>query len=135
VHWFLIKCVIRQVIVGCILFGNFPGLAPRRLGFFWYRISAVAAITGKILGMDDEYEIVMSPLSRKVTKDGFTVEIMIYHDGDDDEWHLEVVDQEEGSTVWGDPFPTDQAALDEVMRTIEEEGIATFLVPPDSTVH
>ena len=86
--------------------------------------------------MDDEYEIVMSPLSRKVTKDGFTVEIMIYHDGDDDdEWHLEVVDQEEGSTVWDDPFPTDQAALDEAMRTIEEEGIATFLVPPDSTLH
>jgi hypothetical protein len=109
---------------------------PAQVGVFWYRISAVAAITGKILGMDDEYEIVMSPLSRKVTKDGFTVEIMIYHDGDDDdEWHLEVVDQEEGSTVWDDPFPTDQAALDEAMRTIEEEGIATFLVPPDSTLH
>ena len=88
--------------------------------------------------MDDEYKIEISPLSRKVTKDGITVEIMIYHDNDDDdddEWHLEVVDQEEGSTVWDDPFPTDQEALDEAMRTIEEEGIATFLVPPDSTVH
>jgi hypothetical protein len=85
--------------------------------------------------MDDDYEIVMSPLSRKATKDGITVEILIYRSDDEEGWLLEVVDQEDGSTVWDDPFPTDQAAMDEAMRTIEEEGIATFLGSPESTVH
>jgi hypothetical protein len=85
--------------------------------------------------MDDDYEIEMSPLCRKETRDGIAVEILIYRGEDDDGWLLEVVDQEDGSTVWDDPFPTDQAALDEAMRTIEEEGIATFLHPPESTLH
>ena len=86
--------------------------------------------------MDDDYEIVMSPLSRKVTRDGTMVEILIYRsEHDDDDWILEVVDQDGGSTVWDDPFPTDQTAMDEAMRAIEEEGIATFLGPPDGMVH
>ena len=86
--------------------------------------------------MDDDYEIVMSPLSRDVTQDGVTVKIFIYRsEHDDDEWILEVVDHEGASTVWDDPFPTDQAAMDEAMRAIEEEGIATFLGPPDGMVH
>ena len=43
--------------------------------------------------MDDDYEIVMSPLSRDVTQDGFTVKIFIYRgEHDDDDWILEVVD-------------------------------------------
>ena len=36
---------------------------------------------------------------------------------------------------WDDLFPTDQAALDEAMRTIEEEGLATFLHPPNGNLH
>jgi hypothetical protein len=86
--------------------------------------------------MGDDYEIVTSPLCPDVTQDGITVNILIYRGEDDDEeWILEVVDQEGASTVWDDPFSTDQAALDEAMLTIEEEGIATFLGPPDHAVH
>ena len=43
---------------------------------------------------------------------------------------LQVVDQEGGSTVWDDLFPTDEEALAEAMNTIETEGIGCFLRDP-----
>ena len=85
--------------------------------------------------MDEEYELVDSPLSTTVSSDGFTVEVRIYRGKDDAEWVLEVVDHDGGSTVWSDPFPTDQAALDEVTLTIERDGIASFLRDPSQKPH
>ena len=58
-------------------------------------------------------------LCRLVSRDGITVEILIYRGKDDSGWMLEAVDQEGGSTVWDDLFPTDQEALAEAMNTIE----------------
>ena len=80
--------------------------------------------------MDDEFELVMSPLCGKISRDGMTIEVSISRGLDDDEWVLEVFDQELGATVWDNLFPTDQAAYDEVVRTIDNEGIATFLRDP-----
>jgi hypothetical protein len=54
--------------------------------------------------MQEEYEIENSPLSRKVSRDGVTVEVLIYRGKGDPGWMLEVVDQEGGSTVWEDWF-------------------------------
>ena len=85
--------------------------------------------------MDDEYEIVMSPLSQEISRDGMAVEVHIYRGDDDDGWVLEVVDQEDASTIWDDRFPTDKAALEEVMRTIDKEGIASFLHEPPQELH
>jgi len=85
--------------------------------------------------MDDDYEIVMSPLCREVTRDGSTVEILIYRGEHDDEWILEVVDEYGGSTVWDDPFPMEKFALDEAMRVIEEEGITAFMRPPKNKLN
>jgi uncharacterized protein len=85
--------------------------------------------------MEDEYPIEESPLNRTVTRDGMSVEIQIYRGGDEKGWTLEVVDHEFASTVWDDLFATDQAALEEAMRTIEEDGISSFLRPPDSELH
>ena len=85
---------------------------------------------------DEDYEIEVSPLCREETRDGITVEIHIYRGPDEGgKWILEVVDEEDASTVWDELFATDQDALDEAMRAIDEEGIATFLSPPDNTVH
>ena len=39
---------------------------------------------------------------------------------------MEVVDEDGTSTVWDDLFDTDQAALDEVLKTIKEEGLSAF---------
>jgi len=75
----------------------------------------------------DEGELVHSPLERSVTEGDVTVKICIYHGRVEDEWLLEVEDHLGGSTVWDDPFPTDQAALDEALATIEREGLARFV--------
>ena len=80
--------------------------------------------------MQEEFEIEDSKLSQKVSRDGMTVEVLIYRGKDDLGWMLEVVDQEGGSTVWDDLFPTDEEALAEAMNTIETEGIACFLRDP-----
>jgi hypothetical protein len=79
--------------------------------------------------MDDEIEIENSPLSREIVRDGVTVDIRIYRGSDDEAWLLEVVNERNTSIVWDEQFPTDQAALNEALREIEEEGIAVFLDP------
>ena len=85
--------------------------------------------------MEDEYELEISPLCRNETRNGVTIEIHIYKGVDEQDWILEVVDQENASTVWDDKFSTDQEALDMVMATIEKEGILTFLRPPSNQLN
>ena len=75
--------------------------------------------------MDDEKAPAVSPLSRTFSKDGWTLEIEIYEDGNG-KWLLEVVDERNTSTVWTEPFDTEQLALDEAHRAIAEEGIEGF---------
>jgi hypothetical protein len=75
---------------------------------------------------DDDYDIIHSPLERKVERDGITVEIFIYRGAEEDGWILEVQDHEGGSTVWDDRFATDREAHDEAMRSIDEDGIGSF---------
>lgn len=84
---------------------------------------------------DDEYHIERSPLSQTISKDGITVQILIYRGESDNGWLLEVVDDEDASTVWEDTFDTDEAALAEAMDTIAKEGIATFLRDPSKPLH
>ncbi|HET8938835.1 MAG TPA: UPF0149 family protein [Polyangiales bacterium] len=67
-----------------------------------------------------------SPLERVITCDGETVSVFIYRGRADRGWLLEIEDELGGSTVWEDPFDTDQAALDEALKTIDEEGIHSF---------
>ena len=85
--------------------------------------------------MDDDYKLINSPFSRKLTRGGVTIEVLIYRSEDDSGWRLEVVDPEGTSTVWDDTFATERDALDEVYRTIATEGIASFLREPDQRLH
>lgn len=82
--------------------------------------------------MDDEPELIDSPLERSVTQGGLTVKVFIYKFETDDDWVLEIEDHRGGSTVWDERFPTDQAALDEALKAIAEDGIESFLVPEGS---
>jgi hypothetical protein len=77
--------------------------------------------------MEDEIEIVYSPLQQSYTKDGHTLDIKIYRAENESGWLLEVVDEGGSSTVWDDMFPTDKAALDEARRAIDEDGVEDFL--------
>jgi len=85
--------------------------------------------------MDDDFRIVESPLSTSVTQDGMTIEVHIYRGEKDDGWTLEVVDQLGGSTVWEEIFASDVDALEEVKRTIAEEGLASLLTDSPEQLH
>ena len=80
--------------------------------------------------MSDDIEIKMSPLCRTIEKDGKSVRVEIFEDGEGG-WLLEVYDQFNNSTAWEDPFETDQDALFEIEETIREEGIDCLIGPVD----
>jgi len=103
-------------------------------------ITAVSALTHLLepypmSKSDDEFTLIESKLSGLITQDDITIEVCIYRGDAERTWLLEVVDEEGTSIVWDDRFETDQAAMDEVKRTIETEGMASFLSDPDETQH
>jgi hypothetical protein len=74
-------------------------------------------------GRDDgEPDFIESPLSQYVTRNGVTVRVDIYGDSND-RWILEIVDAENASHVWDEHFETDQQALDEALRALDEEPL------------
>jgi hypothetical protein len=77
---------------------------------------------------ENDPEIKYSPLCEEVTRDGLTARVQIYRlKTGNDGWSLEVIDHENASTVW-DLFATDHEALAEFSRTLDDEGIQSFLV-------
>ena len=77
--------------------------------------------------MSTEPELIQSPLSQAITRDGHTLQVDIYRLEEQVDWLLEVVNEDGTSHVWDDRFATDQAALDAVHEAIDEEGVAAFL--------
>ena len=77
--------------------------------------------------MSTEPELIQSPLSQTITRDGHTLQVDIYRLEEETDWLLEVVNDDGTSHVWDDRFATDQAALDAVHEAIDAEGIAAFL--------
>ncbi|KUF08615.1 baseplate wedge protein 53, partial [Pseudoponticoccus marisrubri] len=57
-----------------------------------------------------------------------TVQIDIYEDGDGS-WLLGIIDEDDNSTVWEDPFDTEEDALEEALEALRDEGIETFVGP------
>lgn len=70
----------------------------------------------------EEIELIHSKYCQSVSRDGKTVRVEIYSSGKDD-WILEVVDEYGNSTVWDEPFSSDDEAFQEFQRTLKEEGI------------
>ncbi len=71
--------------------------------------------------------LVTSGLSRSVTQDGVTVRLFICRLEYEAEWTLEVVNSAGTSIVWDQTFSSDDAADEEFLRTVNEEGMAAFL--------
>lgn len=67
----------------------------------------------------------VSELSRTVQKDGWQLAIVIFEDGEGG-WLLEIQDDSGTSSCWTEPFATEQAALVEALRTIDENDISYF---------
>lgn len=77
------------------------------------------------LDENEEPEVIESPLCQNVTRHGVSVRVEIYgnsHGG----WILEVIDTENASHVWDDPFETEQEALAEALRALDEEPLEFF---------
>lgn len=85
--------------------------------------------------MYDDNDLIYSPLNQTYTVDGRSVEIHIYRMPDTG-WTLEVVDDQNNSTVWDGEFATDAEALETAMSDINAEGIEAFIArPPDQRLH
>ena len=85
---------------------------------------------------DDDVEIEVSPLSQKFEENGIEVDVLIYRiAGSSEGWALEVVDEEDASTVWDDLFQSDQEAFDTFMKEVAEEGLSGIISPEQTTIH
>jgi hypothetical protein len=80
---------------------------------------------------DWEHEVVHSALSQTVSRAGITLHIRIHRAVSQTRWILEVEDHLGGSTVWDEPFSTEQAALDAALQAIDEEGAQSLVVAPE----
>jgi uncharacterized protein len=76
---------------------------------------------------DRDPNVVYSGLGGVITEEGVTVELSIHRLEGQPGWAMEVVNQEGTSTVWNELFETDDAALVEFRRTVDEEGMKEFL--------
>lgn len=83
---------------------------------------------------DDSPPLIYSPLNQMVTRQGVTVEVTIYGDGEG-KWILDVQDCDSNSHIWDDRFETDQLALDEAIRALEEEPDAFSGTPTSASRH
>jgi uncharacterized protein len=72
-------------------------------------------------------EIVMSPLCREISEGGTKIQVDIYRGEEESGWILEVIDEENASTVWDDPFDTDQEALDAGRVTGADQEVRSSL--------
>ncbi len=79
--------------------------------------------------MEEEYEIIYSPLCREFKSEGHTVKVLIYRGATEEGWTLEVEDIWDNSTVWDDLFETDEQALEAFVQAIEKEGIRSVSGP------
>jgi len=71
--------------------------------------------------------IVFSGLCQRMTVEGHEIRIEIVKLESDTTWTLEVVNEKGASTVWNDPFDTDEDAMNMVKKVLVEEGISAFL--------
>ena len=79
--------------------------------------------------MEEQPNLVRSQHCKTVRRDGHEVRVHIYSTGRND-WILEVEDGAGGSTVWEDPFETDDLAFKEFQETLERDGIRSFEKDP-----
>ena len=81
--------------------------------------------------MNEEQKLEVSPLSQKISSGGRTVSVEIYRLEGEASWALEVVDEQNNSTVWDDTFETESAALTEAKKTVLADGVSSLVGPDD----
>jgi hypothetical protein len=67
-----------------------------------------------------------SEISKEIERNGLKVKIEVYR-GDNDDWILEIVDEQWNSTIWNEAFSNAEEALKTGISAIEKEGIKAFI--------
>ncbi len=81
--------------------------------------------------MKDE-ELEHSEFAGEFTEDGVTVLLDIFRPaGSQGGWSMEVIDAQQGSTIWDEPFATDLQAFEEFLATLQRDGIRSFVDEPE----
>lgn len=82
--------------------------------------------------MTNDPELEYSPLTRTITEHDRSIDVYIFREKGSSDWYLEVVDDEDNSSVWEDTFASDKQAWNLLQEIIAEEGFAIFFGPgPD----
>ncbi|WP_290775714.1 hypothetical protein [Hoeflea sp.] len=76
--------------------------------------------------MEREPNLISSGASRRIVEDGVPFKIDIYKLEGGDGWTLDVVTEDGTSIVWDYLFDDDQAAFEEAVTTIRNEGAVAF---------
>ena len=81
------------------------------------------------------FKIQWSDLSSKVADDEHTIEVHIFRGEADTSWTLEIIDENDESTIWKEKFATDHEAWKAFELALENEGIEAFVPDMPRTVH
>jgi len=80
--------------------------------------------------MSEEQQVIQSKHTQQYSANGKTVEIDIYRT-EDSGWILEIVDENNNSTLWEDEFEKEDDAIAEALDALKEEGIDNFIEPAE----
>jgi hypothetical protein len=87
---------------------------------------------------EQDPKLIISPRSCQYTEDGITIDVQIYKLEGGEGWTLELVDEENNSTVWEELFTTDESAWQEFEAGVKEIGLVALLQADEgdeATVH
>jgi hypothetical protein len=73
-------------------------------------------------------DFVYSSLACEVSQGEISVAIAIYRRADQQDWILEVQNDRNGSRMWEEFFPSEEAALEAGLRAIQKDGIEMYAV-------
>ena len=76
---------------------------------------------------DDDYEVILSSLSKTYSEGDLSVEVEIYKGEDDEGWILEILDNLGNSMIAEEQFQTEQAAWDQFVSDVTKNGIESFI--------
>lgn len=74
-----------------------------------------------------EPELIESPLGQPIEQNSIKLKINFVRLATQPGWSLEVLNENNTSVVWDDPFPTDRAADAAFRKALAEEGPEAFL--------
>lgn len=77
--------------------------------------------------MEREPNLIISGASQRIIEDSVPFKVDIYKLEGGEGWSLEVVTEDGTSIVWDDLFDDDQAAFEEAVKTIRQEGAVAFV--------